>query len=1068
MRLRVHSPLPKYVRPIRRANQGAVWLGWLKNGATKTKPPMPKKRDVMPLYKYVRPIRRANQCAVWLGWLKNGATWPGEPPKEDDAPAVAELPKESDAPAVGEPPGSGAANDNASSMDLLQEDLSSGFPESKSEAMLSFSQHMEDVDAVSKKKKKKRRKKDKPLQLTAQTQSHVLPAVPPHNSEPTLSASKEVEEKLKVPATIATSGSSYVASPPQAEKESVLEKAVHDADPLMEMPSIDQSPEKGDEKEKLIPKLPDPLQKVFFTKVISYLGRRFRIVLQDENGPCAFIAISNLLILDKRITLPYSTTVLAADLVELVFSEVFKKMKNEEYDSTYAAVKQSITGLDIDILPSSIDGFMETAQYKIFKALDIKLYHCWVLDLDLQEGKEIQAAVEDRSYDRLEVDRAAYRSVKEAHGSSSIESSARKDMDRKYDLIDKFFADSIGQKTDYGLFSLKNNVNDKELFVFFKNNHFSVMYKHNGIFFSFVTDAGYRTNNKSWQMLDDNLWDSGLPMEDILTPMDQMLNASVADYGSKTAKRSHMKHPQYDKQSQHHGLSVPIDSNSSKWHSNKALQHGSSSNNALSSSSSVSRVETRRSPEFFKAQFASFFTEEKDEKLGDQFLDFLRGYKENDIVYYEVTVNAMMALKTPVMQVFYEHIRSFDPKFAHSVHLCYERIRNILNHAARTFIQELNIPDFHCENPVVRICEMPQPERWIPVKSFFGMDGNKPAEAHTIHCGKSSMTVPRTTQVGRIIFTNALIKLSRDHSEGRSFNGQYTLDEVLVNDKLDVDIVAQYCDNPGRTSEQLDFVRLANDLLPEYRVDGKMPGYFNSLESSLRRYIDHLSYGADMMRKFHKFVAAHPGLKPCLTRLAVVDNIYSAHQSLSRFVKKLLQRILNSVPLVHDWRLAFEEQADEEESESRAAPIHMVVYKHHEEKQKQNDGKGPGQGKGDNESKTVNVDGNVETTEIVEGGDKQPFAATTEGGMIFLRHVRHHDAEGSMDDMGRQQLQELSELDLLNAKFFEIVLPAVLESLTYNMDNFRMEYGQAAYDELLGWLEEILEEYRRPEVLSSS
>ena len=59
----------------------------------------------------------------------------------------------------------------------------------------------------------------------------------------------------------------------------------------MEMPSIDQLPEKGDVKEKLVPKLPDPVHKVFFIKAISYLGRRFRIVLQDENGPCAFIAI---------------------------------------------------------------------------------------------------------------------------------------------------------------------------------------------------------------------------------------------------------------------------------------------------------------------------------------------------------------------------------------------------------------------------------------------------------------------------------------------------------------------------------------------------------------------------------------------------------------------------------------------------------------------------------------------------------------------------------------------------------------------------------------------------------
>ena len=94
------------------------------------------------------------------------------------------------------------------------------------------------------------------------------------------------------------------------------------------------------------------------------------------------------------------------------------------------------------------------------------------------------------------------------------------------------------------------------------------------------------------------------------------------------------------------------------------------------------------------------------------------------------------------------------------------------------------------------------------MKTFFGIYGNEPAKAHTIHCGESSMTIARTTQVGRIILTKALIKLSRNHSQGRSFNGQYTLDQILVNDKLDVDIAAQFYENPGRTSEQLDLLDL--------------------------------------------------------------------------------------------------------------------------------------------------------------------------------------------------------------------------------------------------------------------
>lgn len=53
--------------------------------------------------------------------------------------------------------------------------------------------------------------------------------------------------------------------------------------------------------------------------------------------------------------------------------------------------------------------------------------------------------------------------------------------------------------------------------------------------------------------------------------------------------------------------------------------------------------------------------------------------------------------------------------------------------------------------------------------------------------------------------------------------------------------------------------------------------------------------------------------------------------------------------------------------------------------------------------------------------------------------------------MGDQQLKSLSDLDILNENIFDVVLPAVLESLTCNMDEFRDEYTEAEYDELLGW-----------------
>lgn len=80
--------------------------------------------------------------------------------------------------------------------------------------------------------------------------------------------------------------------------------------------------------------------------------------------------------------------------------------QNEDYEDLCSALRQSATGLDIDVLFSryvvkrgflcsnmglhlyillvfcmcSFDGFEETAQYRLFTILGIPLYHSWVLN----------------------------------------------------------------------------------------------------------------------------------------------------------------------------------------------------------------------------------------------------------------------------------------------------------------------------------------------------------------------------------------------------------------------------------------------------------------------------------------------------------------------------------------------------------------------------------------------------------------------------------------------------------------------------------------------------------------
>lgn len=58
-------------------------------------------------------------------------------------------------------------------------------------------------------------------------------------------------------------------------------------------------------------------------------------------------------------------------------------------------------------------------------------------------------------------------------------------------LIRKFLENSASQLTIYGLFCLQEGLKERELCVFFRNNHFNTMFKFNGELYLLATDQGY-------------------------------------------------------------------------------------------------------------------------------------------------------------------------------------------------------------------------------------------------------------------------------------------------------------------------------------------------------------------------------------------------------------------------------------------------------------------------------------------------------------------------------------------------------------------------------------------------
>ncbi|GJV38743.1 ubiquitin carboxyl-terminal hydrolase MINDY-1-like protein [Tanacetum coccineum] len=90
--------------------------------------------------------------------------------------------------------------------------------------------------------------------------------------------------------------------------------------------------------------------------------------------------------------------------------------------------------------------------------------------------------------------------------SSSVDDTSPKDETnaRQGELIRDFLKSSASQLTIYGLFSLQEGLKERELCVFFRNNHFNTMFKFEGELYILATDQGYLNQpDLVWEKLNE-------------------------------------------------------------------------------------------------------------------------------------------------------------------------------------------------------------------------------------------------------------------------------------------------------------------------------------------------------------------------------------------------------------------------------------------------------------------------------------------------------------------------------------------------------------------------------------
>jgi len=261
------------------------------------------------------------------------------------------------------------------------------------------------------------------------------------------------------------------------------------------------------------------MDNVYHVKWIGWNKQKLPIITQNANGPCPMLAIANVLLLRGKMTLEEGAEIVSSEqLLEYLGNTMLECVpKNLDPERTLdyeANVSDAVillpklqTGIDVNVKFSGVSDFEYTNECIIFDLFNIALYHGWLVDPQVEE---VVKAVDGLSYNQL-VEKII--ADKNSNDSTLVSASL---------VAHNFLEESASQLTYHGLCELVTTMKENELAIFFRNNHFSTIYKHKNVskktspkhlclsiftiffqeLFVLVTDQGFlKENSVVWETL---------------------------------------------------------------------------------------------------------------------------------------------------------------------------------------------------------------------------------------------------------------------------------------------------------------------------------------------------------------------------------------------------------------------------------------------------------------------------------------------------------------------------------------------------------------------------------------
>merc|ERR1719233_2632735 len=238
---------------------------------------------------------------------------------------------------------------------------------------------------------------------------------------------------------------------------------------------------------------------IYSVKWVQFNKSMCGIISQSSNGPCPLLAIVNVLLLRGKLSLPEGCQVISAEQLLEYLADLLISLSPSNQNSlpdfqhnindAIAIVPKLQTGLDVNVKFTGVTDFEYTPECIIFDLLNIPLYHGWLVDPQLEET---MLAVNSLSYNQL-VESIITNRISE--DSAKVSASL---------VAQQFLEESASQLTYHGLCELNTVMKEGQLSVFFRNNHFSTMYKQGASLYLLVTDQGFLNNiDVVWETLEN-------------------------------------------------------------------------------------------------------------------------------------------------------------------------------------------------------------------------------------------------------------------------------------------------------------------------------------------------------------------------------------------------------------------------------------------------------------------------------------------------------------------------------------------------------------------------------------